>query len=163
MRGSDKSGRIIMKRRLRGITKWGGVTLCVLLFALWLASGWWAITMSPGPHPSPWFFVSAIYGHFAFAIYPELWNMDGFQWLGTWGSVPEWRWGEWMLDRTSFTFAFPLWFPFLLIALPTGYLFWTDHRRRMRAGCCEGCGYDLTGNKSGMCPECGMMTEVKKD
>lgn len=30
-------------------------------------------------------------------------------------------------------------------------------RRRRRAphGCCAGCGYDLTGNLSGRCPECG--------
>ena len=26
---------------------------------------------------------------------------------------------------------------------------------RRRRGLCEGCGYDLTGNKSGVCPECG--------
>lgn len=27
--------------------------------------------------------------------------------------------------------------------------------RRPRPGCCQGCGYDLTGNVSGRCPECG--------
>ena len=31
------------------------------------------------------------------------------------------------------------------------------------AGKCPGCGYDLTGNQSGKCPECGMMTAVKKE
>jgi len=30
--------------------------------------------------------------------------------------------------------------------------------RRMAAGRCPSCGYDLTGNVSGRCPECG--TEV---
>ena len=32
-----------------------------------------------------------------------------------------------------------------------------SRRRRMRAsrGLCETCGYDLTGNESGVCPECG--------
>jgi hypothetical protein len=33
-----------------------------------------------------------------------------------------------------------------------------DHLRRRwrrRRGRCEQCGYDLTGNKSGVCPECG--------
>jgi hypothetical protein len=32
--------------------------------------------------------------------------------------------------------------------------------KRMRTNgglCCAGCGYDLTGNVSGVCPECGMM------
>lgn len=28
-------------------------------------------------------------------------------------------------------------------------------RRRTRAGCCTACGYNLTGNTSGTCPECG--------
>jgi hypothetical protein len=27
--------------------------------------------------------------------------------------------------------------------------------RRRRRGCCLNCGYDLTGNVSGVCPECG--------
>jgi hypothetical protein len=27
--------------------------------------------------------------------------------------------------------------------------------RRLRRGCCPACGYDLTGNTSGTCPECG--------
>ena len=28
-------------------------------------------------------------------------------------------------------------------------------RRWARAGLCQGCGYDLTGNQTGVCPECG--------
>ena len=28
--------------------------------------------------------------------------------------------------------------------------------RRKRRGCCVDCGYDLSGNRSGRCPECGM-------
>ena len=33
-------------------------------------------------------------------------------------------------------------------------------RRRSRAGLCATCGYDLTGNASGVCPECGSAVEV---
>ncbi len=38
---------------------------------------------------------------------------------------------------------------------------WTKHRRnaerrrRIRLGLCLACGYNLTGNVSGVCPECG--------
>lgn len=38
------------------------------------------------------------------------------------------------------------------------YLFWRDWRTPKRAlqGFCKRCGYDLTGNVSGVCPECGV-------
>ncbi len=38
---------------------------------------------------------------------------------------------------------------------------WCVRRRRaelLRAGQCSECGYDLTGNTSGVCPECGGAT-----
>jgi hypothetical protein len=47
----------------------------------------------------------------------------------------------------------PLWNPFLLFALPTAFLFWCD--RRVPSGHCQKCGYNLTRNTSGICPECG--------
>ncbi len=48
----------------------------------------------------------------------------------------------------------PLWIPFLLFALPTIRLFMLD-KRHHRPDCCAFCGYSLTGNTSGTCPECG--------
>src|SRR4029077_8067454 len=50
----------------------------------------------------------------------------------------------------------PLWLPFLVIATPTALLWYRDRRRRIPAGHCQKCAYDLTGNVSGVCPECGM-------
>jgi len=47
----------------------------------------------------------------------------------------------------------PLWIPFVFTALPTAYLFWRD--RRHPPGHCQRCGYNLKGNESGVCPECG--------
>jgi len=52
-------------------------------------------------------------------------------------------------------FSVPLWGLFLVVALPTVFLWWRD-RRRIPPGHCRNCGYDLTGNVSGVCPECGM-------
>ena len=48
----------------------------------------------------------------------------------------------------------PLWIPFVMVAVPSAWLWWRG-RRRFAAGCCQHCGYDLTGNASGICPECG--------
>ncbi len=54
---------------------------------------------------------------------------------------------------TVFWVRLPLWLPMLILAVPTGILFWRD--RRYPPGHCQRCGYDLTGNVSGRCPECG--------
>ena len=47
----------------------------------------------------------------------------------------------------------PLWFPLLIMAIPTYALFRRD--RRIPSGHCPTCGYNLTGNTSGKCSECG--------
>lgn len=47
----------------------------------------------------------------------------------------------------------PLWAPLLAVALPTLYA--CCRCRRFPPGHCRKCGYDLTGNTTGICPECG--------
>lgn len=47
-----------------------------------------------------------------------------------------------------------LWLPILLAAGPTGLL-WRFDRRPIVPGHRRKCGYNLTGNASGICPECG--------
>ncbi len=67
-----------------------------------------------------------------------------------------WCEGSWVRPATVYDawFHLPLWIPFLLLAGPSAFLFWRD--RRPPPHCCQKCGYDLTGNTSGVCPECGM-------
>ncbi len=48
----------------------------------------------------------------------------------------------------------PIWMPLVAIGAATAYLWWTD-RRPIPPGHCQKCGYNLTGNVSGRCPECG--------
>lgn len=44
------------------------------------------------------------------------------------------------------------------VAVPFG---WEWHRwQRARRGRCARCGYDMTGNESGTCPECGATTKA---
>ena len=47
----------------------------------------------------------------------------------------------------------PLWIPFLLSAGASAWLWWRG--RGYPKGRCQKCGYNLTGNVSGVCPECG--------
>jgi len=65
----------------------------------------------------------------------------------------------------------PYWLCFLLTAIPTAWLWYRDRRLFSSPPdhlSCRGCGYDLTGNTSGICPECGELrpetasSEVRK-
>jgi hypothetical protein len=56
--------------------------------------------------------------------------------------------------------AIPLWFPLLLALIPTVYLWRTDRRRL--PGFCKKCGYNLTGNETGKCPECGTEAPISR-
>ena len=49
---------------------------------------------------------------------------------------------------------FPLLGVMAVLALST-VAFWLPNHRAPVIGRCENCGYDLTGNVSGLCPECG--------
>jgi hypothetical protein len=84
--------------------------------------------------------------------------------------------GRWSLDRVCYgwlpsytssddsvsrafyirtrTLSIPFWIPMILIAVPTLWSFWRA-RERSKWGRCRKCLYDLTGNVSGICPECG--------
>jgi len=63
-----------------------------------------------------------------------------------------WSWLK--VDADGVGFLLPLWIPFVIFAIPTASLWWID-RRRIPPGHCQRCGYNLTGNVSGLCPECG--------
>ena len=64
------------------------------------------------------------------------------------------------VDRSYFrltTVSLPFWF-LLAGPLVARYVLWRTGPRRFPAGHCGGCGYNLTGNVRGVCPECGMTT-----
>ena len=53
---------------------------------------------------------------------------------------------------------FPLWVPLSALSTPPAIALIRGpvrRWRRRRKGCCVRCGYDLTGNVTGVCPECG--------
>ncbi len=66
--------------------------------------------------------------------------------------------GEWWpivsVSNRVLYIAFPFWLALALVGVPTAVLWWPVRRRKL-PGHCQKCGYDLTGNVSGRCPECG--------
>lgn len=69
-------------------------------------------------------------------------------WFGF--GLPSIRRSAWATD-----FFVPLWSLLILPAFPTVCFFRSD-RRRQQPGHCVTCGYNLTGNVSGVCSECGL-------
>ena len=62
-------------------------------------------------------------------------------------------------------FAVPTWFVQLMglacgVSAAWQALGAARRRRRAATGLCAACGYDLTGNVSGVCPECGAAAEA---
>jgi hypothetical protein len=78
----------------------------------------------------------------------EKWTGGGFGWY---------RWRPASGGSTFVRLVIPLWsLAGATVALPAGRAaarLW--RRSRRRPGGCAACGYDLTGNVSGVCPECG--------
>jgi hypothetical protein len=58
----------------------------------------------------------------------------------------------------------PLWALVVLAALPPAVRLppYARRRSRTRRGLCPRCAYDLTGNLSGVCPECGRTLQLRK-
>jgi hypothetical protein len=67
-------------------------------------------------------------------------------------------------DERISRIAVPAWLPAVAFAAPS--LLWAvrhiRRRQRRRSGLCRACGYDLTANVSGTCPECGTIVSVKE-
>ena len=91
--------------------------------------------------------LSRHYGDSLSFSWPSRYPPVGYQW-------PWWNFGA----SGWWTLRLPLWIPYLAL-LTLSLLLWRIGRpRRFRAGHCQSCGYDLTGNTSGRCPECGSST-----
>ena len=146
------------RSRARRFLKWPGLVLCVVIVAAWTASSSWGVFGS--------------WGRFVFEL------ADGYLTLWDFGSPPQDRGLHVDLFRHAGQFhhglgwpirpggrtggpgagprlwGIPFWLPLVVVLIPTALLWWLD-RRRFPPGHCQTCGYNLTGNVSGACPECG--------
>ncbi len=142
--------------RIRRILKWAGVAMCVLTFAVWVLSlrgttyyylhgaggfgwshGYMTVMWGQRPGQLP---LGPGWRHRPQPAYQPITDPDVFPWppLGRMGN--EVFVACWLVLSISTLFTICAW--------------WA-HRRRIPPGHCKKCGYNLTGNVSGICPECG--------
>jgi len=89
-------------------------------------------------------------------------NYTGPIWRNPYTSTPNWNHhAAWANNSTTLAVSVPLWWVAAPLLLLTAILWWLD-RRRVPPGHCRKCGYDLTGNVTGVCPECGAPASVRR-
>jgi hypothetical protein len=141
--------------------KWAGLVLCLLIMTAWIASGRWGVYLYVNRYLNlgyPLRCVSLLDGGVYYWEIPFISvNESGihmqssfFGWHSRW--IPHLRPST---PTSQYEVFIPLWIPFLPVAIPTAILWWRDRRRCIPPGHCRKCGYNLTGNVSGVCPECG--------
>ncbi len=143
------------RSRVRRILKWAGLIGCVLIVMAWGVSlRWWVARVGSNTivglrdgnvlvyrdGDPPW--IGG--GWDAIVASPGVYRY-GFFWPIVWlRPLP-------LLSQVHL----PCWLPLIVLAIPTAILWHRDCRRRIPPGHCQKCGYDLTGNESGLCWECG--------
>ena len=145
--------------RIRRILKWAGSLCCVLLVCAWV----W----NANPVRSHFTYYEPGVGVFRFwhnrielTVQNPVRNLrytPGFSIarcpspnFSTFGSA--FSWPPLRVVRGGVSISF--WLAVLLVSALTALL-WRLDRRRIPPGHCQHCGYNLTGNVSGVCPECG--------
>ena len=153
--------RSVGRKRLKVI----GLLLCLMMLALWVFS---VMFVSSYVAPRGQWAIGIVMGRISFKADSQL-NIPGWTCrllYPHWKVVlPERQWtvAEHYLafglrDKYLSRLQIPAWLLVVAVGIPTGILWWRD--RRPKAGFCKTCKYDLTGNVSGTCPECG--TEYAK-
>ncbi len=161
------NGQIMAPSRTRRIAKWTGLTICMLITLAWVATLRYALSTN---------FIRVSKRSVAtldltrgslvlFQSPAQAWHdRPGSGWLV---EPRNYRTRQWWPHYRSFQpipaswmLWIPLWLPFLAIAIPTAWLWRRD--RRHPPGYCRKCGYDLTGNVTGVCSECATEIEGAK-
>lgn len=154
------SNMICKLSRIRRAVKWSGLAACVAAITIWAATlrvlagysgmscdvyvggGVLWINSISSKSALGWQTFDARQVSFGGRLVPET------------GISRSWT-SSGQLRRTRY-FNIPLWIPVLAMAVPTVWVWRRD--RRVPPGYCQSCGYNLTANVSGACPECGTTT-----
>ena len=144
-----------------------------MIVAAWIPSYWWAFGFQDPGQRYEWFVVQ---GNLHINRFPPQYVASKMAPMGLW--LGGFRVVRATLFQPVFSPQFsragsshwylelPLYLPFLVFATSLAALCvyprlpFTRRRWRRKHGLCVSCGYNLTGNVSGACPECG--TEVSR-
>jgi len=98
-------------------------------------------------------------------------SMRGLYWATILGIVAVSVWVQFSLRRLGIPMAWRGWVRWLVVAITvlSGWMLFLNFKKTIRRRlwrvladegipCCTSCGYNLTGNVSGICPECGLLT-----
>ncbi len=154
--------------RLFRVCKWAMTLLSVALLALFIASGWWELRAYMPIAGQSW--EVSVWGGQFYAL-----QFDSSGWIEpleaeltvtrVWEGWPRLNLHQAISLQAFDVSASSIEMPALWLAMasivPTGLLWWID-RKRHPPGHCPHCGYDLTGNESGVCPECGRAAEASR-
>ena len=144
--------------RIRRILKWTGLGLSLLILAIWIATLWcgaktlvaddWLVST----HSGNFFVVSNMApAKIDTQFFTQERNNFGFS------SPAVQLQNSPNPSLRSAVVRIPYWLVLIVTSFPTAWL-WHRDRRRIRPGRCRQCDYDLTGNTSGVCSECGLPT-----
>ena len=144
------------RRRLRArrVAKWLGAVGCSLILAAWTVSTSWSVLC---------FTNAGVFGIIS-GTFALIWDLDGpiLDRPGRWRSRVTrssdiklgLHWPGYRNANKLMQVSIPFWLTFGVAAIPT-IMLWRLDRRIPIPGHCQRCGYNLTGNVSGVCPECG--------
>ena len=146
------------RARLRRLLKWTCTVFCALAALPWLASAKWSLQLLTPLGNGVTFVNGGLILSWASPYEPfRLTWCGGVSIRKTPPRPFEWNC---LPMRSARGVEVPGWYPLAALALPTAAFWWLGRRRRV-PGHCRNCGYDLTGNVSGRCSECG--TAIRDD
>ncbi|MCP4590375.1 MAG: hypothetical protein GY842_06510 [bacterium] len=138
--------------RTRRIAKWAGLVACAVIVASWYVSTRWMIAYADESTALG----GGIDRHALLFCHGLFTGLDGWHVESAHGRRDMFLLPWAGSDGSAQGLIIPLWMLFVGSAGGTAWLWWRD--RRPPPGDCQACGYDLTGNTSGVCPECGEAT-----
>jgi hypothetical protein len=156
------------RSRIRRVAKWLAIAFCLLIVCVFVASRWWYFGLSGkcatgfGSQVGVGFEAGCI-GVFVADPRDPVGPASPMPYLHRApASAPVFA--PWWVQRRQFSgrlparfwWRIPLWMPFAGSTALALWLWWRD--RPYPSGHCRTCGYNLAGNVSGVCPECGSPT-----